>query len=152
MFRTGTSRSESGFTLLEVLVVITLLSLAALAGMVLLPDIGDRLAVAKSVAQLERVLSRVAADSIRTGHDRTAVVEKTGAMQRLDAGGEVAQLDHTVSIEWLAAAETGADSRQGVVTFFGTGGASGGKFELARGNVRAVIEVDWLTARIRSQW
>src|SRR5262249_4518049 len=139
-------------TLLELLVVMTLLAIAAVAAAVWVPGIGDRFAVARSAAQLERELSRLAADAIRTGYDQTASLTNSRTRQTLAFGEKVEDLDPTVTMTWVAAAEAGSDSRRGMIVFFGTGGASGGQLELSRGAHHAVVVVDWLTGKVRADW
>jgi general secretion pathway protein H len=152
MCPTGKSSNESGFTLLELVVVMVLLALASVLGALSVPQIGDRLAVARTASRIERELANVAADAMRTGRDRSVIFTKTESMQALETGQRTERIDPTIAADWVAAAETGSDSSRGVIAFFGTGGASGGKLELARGDARAVIEVDWLTARVRTVW
>jgi general secretion pathway protein H len=144
--------SDAGFTLLELLIVIAVLSLAATVGAAWLPDVGERLAVARSASQLEQMLARLAADALHTGLDQTAVVANTGAKQAIKAGGSLHRFDAGTTVSWIAAAEAGSDGDRGTIVFFGTGGATGGKLELVRGSARVAVEIDWLTARVQSNW
>lgn len=146
------SGSDDGFTLLEVLVVMALLSLAAVMGALWLPDVGDRIVLARTASQLEQSLARLSADALQTGLDRSAVIARDGATQTFQIGGAIDRLDASISLSWIASVEAGSDRDQGKIIFFGTGGATGGKLELTRGNARAAVDIDWLTANVRTSW
>jgi prepilin-type N-terminal cleavage/methylation domain-containing protein len=152
MSQIGVHRNDSGFTLLELLVVITLLSIATLSGVLLLSDVGDRMAVARSAAQMEAALLALAGEASVTGYDRSAVFTRQGLARDEQNGKQIGQTESGISLDWIAAADVSSSAERGVVTFFGTGGTSGGKFVVARGGVRATIEIDWLTSRIRTYW
>jgi prepilin-type N-terminal cleavage/methylation domain-containing protein len=140
---------DAGYTLLELLVAMSLLSLVAVAVMVWVPDLSDRAAVDGAANLLERELSRVSATASREGHDQTAAVRGLGSAVAFEIGGKAFEIDPRIRIRWTAARETGTNEAEGLIVFWGRGGASGGTFELSRGRRLATIEVDWLTARVR---
>jgi general secretion pathway protein H len=148
MSRTRKARDEGGYTLLELLLVIGLMSVAATAAVIWVPDVADRMAVARSADRIERELTRVAREAMRGGRVRTVTVSSANGFNRMDVGDGAIELDSTVSVAWTAAIEAGSAADRGVIAFLGTGEASGGRIELRRGQAVAEIEVDWLTAGV----
>ena len=149
MYPTGTTADDRGFTLFELLVAMTLLSLAAVITLAWLPGLEDRMAVDQSAKQIERVLVRAADEARASGSDRIVRFEAKANSPRLILGDRIVALDPTINISWLGAREAGADSERSSVVFLATGGASGGAVELSRGQVRVNIEIDWLTGNVR---
>jgi prepilin-type N-terminal cleavage/methylation domain-containing protein len=141
--------ADRGFTLIEILVVIVLMALAGLAALFWVADLSDRAAVARSADRAERELSLVARQAGASGYDATVALDTSETVPRLEMLNASVELDASVLMRWTAAAETGSSTERALITFFGVGGASGGRIEFVRGNARAIVEVDWLTAKIR---
>jgi general secretion pathway protein H len=144
MFQTTDAR-EDGFTLVEMLVVMALLAIAAAAGSVWLLDVPDRMKVARMADRIEQVLLRLGSEAARAGEDRSAVI-KGHVLSTPDARLQLAQ---DVTLRWTTAIEATGQAEAPTIIFFATGGASGGTLELSKGRVSAVIEVGWLDARVR---
>jgi general secretion pathway protein H len=145
----GKRANEGGFTLLELLVVLILLSLTAAAMALSIPDIADRAVVSRAANQLEAELGNLAEATTRSGRDRAAALTQVGSSLTLQAGDRVFLLDPTIEAKWTAAVEAGSNQEQGTIVFWGLGGASGGTFELRRGTAEAAVDVDWLTGKVK---
>jgi general secretion pathway protein H len=144
-----TGGNDAGFTLLELLIVMALLAMAAVTAVFWVPDLGDRILVARSADLVEQELGRIAREASATGYDRIVSLQTSNGVTNLEYGERSVELDPSISISWTAAAEAGSRVQHAKIAFFATGGASGGNIELVRGNSRAVLEVDWLTGKIR---
>jgi general secretion pathway protein H len=116
--------SERGFTLIEMLVVLTILGLAAalLAGQ--MNSSGSRLKGQQAELRLKNAIVEARADALRTG--RTASIHPA---------------------EMLSDAEvTGAAFPAGnALHFYADGSSSGGSISLSE---RPLFEVDWLTGEL----
>lgn len=144
MFRTTYIRDQSGFTLVEMLVVMALLALAATAGSFLVLDSGDRIKVGRAADRVEQVLLLLGDQAARSGEDRAAAF--TGHL--LSSSSGIVELPADVTLRWTTAIEAAGGSESPAIVFFGTGGASGGTLEMTKGRASAVIEVGWLDAKI----
>lgn len=149
MWRLHKTIDERGFTLFELLVVIALIALVSTVGSVWLPDILDRIVLARAEYQVERELSRVAFYARRTGQDQRVQLDTRGDQVVLKTADSHVNLDRSIKASWIAAAEAGSSEDSASIVYFGTGGASGGRLELSRGKAQTTIVIDWLTGTIR---
>lgn len=140
---------DSGFTLLEVLIVLALLSLATATAIVWAPGAFDRVALERTASRIERELTRLGAQAATTGQDQIAAIDVSTMPPTLRVGAEIMAIDSDTELRWVAAQEAGSDDERAMIIFFGSGGASGGTIALNRNISRVAIEVDWLTASIR---
>jgi type II secretion system protein H len=151
MSRTGRIPKDYGFTLLELLVAMALLSIASVLVLAWLPSMADRLAVDQSARQIDRVLSRAASEAKSTGSDQIVTFDLSGRTPTLVAGNRIVELDPSIEMKWFAAREVGSDSERSAIVFLATGGASGGSVTLRRGEAQTSIAVDWLTGNPRRE-
>jgi prepilin-type N-terminal cleavage/methylation domain-containing protein len=151
MSRIGRTPDDYGFTLLELLVAMALLSIASVLVLAWLPSMADRLAVDRSARQIDRVLSRAASEAKSTGLDQIVIFELSGRAPTLICGNRTVELDPSIEMKWLAASEAGSDSERSAVVFLATGGASGGSVALRRGEAWTSVKVDWLTGATRQE-
>ena len=128
MSRAGNAEA-AGFTLVELLVVLTLVALLAA---VALPRVGTLL-----TPSIERTTRRVA---LAIRDQRTAAM-LSGRMVTLTGAAVAPMLPAGTVVEETVPAEGG-------IAFFPNGTSTGGRIVLAAGDGRRAIEVDWLTGRV----
>ena len=130
MRRSGTA----GFTLIEMIVVLAILALAA--GLVLThgPMRSQRLELDSAARQV--------AGALRLARSRAIAQERTVAFA-LDTRGY--SLDRGTPVTW-AASVSPAGNR--LVVFTPDGGSSGGLIQLRNGERVVSIGIDWLTGRV----
>jgi prepilin-type N-terminal cleavage/methylation domain-containing protein len=148
MCPTGTIADDRGFTLVELLVVLALLSLAAVMTLTWLPGLQDRWAVDRTSQQVTRILSRAANVARTTGADQVVGFAAENG-PRLVYGGRTSALDPSVDMKWLGASGIGVSADLGAIVFLATGGSTGATIELSRRGARADLEIDWLTGNVR---
>lgn len=127
MSRAGTA--EAGFTLVELLVALTLVALLAA---VALPRVQALL-----VPSIEQTTRRVA---LAVRDQRTAAM-LSGRMVVVTGAALVPLLPAGTVVEAAEPAEPG-------ILFFPNGSSSGGRIVLAAWDGRRAVEVDWLTGRV----
>ena len=145
----GKKAGDAGFTVLELLVVMMLLSLTAIAVAVSIPDVFDRMSIDRAAHRLELELAGVAGEASRTGQDQTITLWQIGSALMVQTGDHTFEIGSIIEAKWTAAVEAGSNQDRAAIVFWGLGGASGGTFELLRGPAQATIDIDWLTARVQ---
>lgn len=141
--RRAQSSSESGFSLLELLVALTILALAMSVVSVSASRRSPSFEVQRLSGETVGLLreARLAAQS--TGRP-VRVVFNPDARELKRSGGEPVLIPEGVTLELVSAVSAGPSA----IVFFPDGSSSGGAFTLEGAGRKAQIRIDWLTSRI----
>lgn len=129
---TSRTEVEAGFTLIEMLTVLTVIAILSVVMAGRLPDGGP--GVDHVAAELARDLRGLRFEAVTTGRDIAVAVSGEGA-------ANLVALPEGVTARVLS----GAGEEVEQLVFFGEGGSTGGTVEVMRGEARTRIGVDWLT-------
>lgn len=138
--------TESAFTLLEVLIVLTILSLVGMAAALGSPHVRDRTKLVQAGAWLESTLINLRSQARREGRMTWANFHLAEGRYRLSDGGWHAL---PLDITWGIEAGHGPLATVQTVTFLPDGSGSGATFTIRMGVYSSVYQVDWLTGAIR---
>jgi general secretion pathway protein H len=140
-------RADSGFTLIEMLVVIAII---ALIGAFVLPQFSG----AQAKADMNSTAHRLAAGlrttrSLAMAHGRSEMftVDVAHGLYRAGAGATQA-IDKQVRVTLVTASQERIDAAAGNIRFFADGSSTGGGLSLRAGTRSALVLVDWLTGRV----
>jgi general secretion pathway protein H len=145
--RIATSRTEGGFTLLELIVVLALG--AVIYAIVLSAPLGRA-----SSADLKA--ARTLASGLRQAQT-TAMATRRDALLTLDVesrefitSGEqqARQLPENIELKLYAAQSEVTSERRGSIRFYPDGSSTGGRITVASGERKYLVDVDWLTGRV----
>lgn len=145
MWRAGRT-TESGFTLLEVLIVLTVLSLAGTATVLGVGNARDRIMFVRAGAWLDSTLSSLRGQARREGRMTWVDFDLAARRYRLPEGQWLG-LPSGVTWEMTPEPDPSADIR--TVAFLPDGTASGAALTIRAGGYASVHRVDWLTGSIR---
>jgi general secretion pathway protein H len=146
--RIATSRTEGGFTLLELIVVLALG--AVVYAIVLSAPLGRA-----SSADL-KAAARTLASGLRQAQT-TAMATRRDALLTLDVesrefitSGEqqARQLPENIELKLYAAQSEVTSERRGSIRFYPDGSSTGGRITVASGERKYLVDVDWLTGRV----
>lgn len=144
----GTGRAGSGFTLLELLIVLMIMGLITA---LTIPVFGGGV----STTELKSAAREVAA-GLRLARGQ-AIAQKAQAALELDVTGRAFRVlpdprMHTlpagIDIKLFTAQSDLVNDRIGAIRFYPDGGSNGGRVTLAAGERKYDIDVDWLTGRV----
>src|SRR4051812_42459096 len=140
-------RAEAGFTLIEVIVVLAVLSLGlailALRG----PPRSAALEIRAAAGELAQALRLARAQSIARNVPVRVVVDPARGAWALDGAAARAMPPGTTLTLRVAETET-QGGRIGAIRFAPDGSSTGGWIELADGHRRLQIGIDWLSGRV----
>lgn len=141
------SRSSPGFTLIEMLVVLVVLgamvALVVERGPMRSPTFEARLAARDIVHELRRARAK----AIAANRPVDFLLDINGHRFNVDAG-PVKAIPAWLAVSALAPSGTILGKRFAGIRFAPDGSSSGGRIELARGDIRFRVGVDWLTGRV----
>jgi general secretion pathway protein H len=129
-------RGARGFTLLEVMIVLAIMSLAAAIAIPLLARSGGRAALGSAAQEVRVALA--AAHSAAIAQDREVIFAGGRGFYRVDGAPHALAASPGLSVE----IEGGAR-----IAFFPSGGATGGRVVVRSRNAQREIEVEALTGR-----
>jgi general secretion pathway protein H len=140
-------RAQRGFTLLEMMVVILLIGIAAAAVSV---SVTQGLTSARATAasgELAGALRATRAQAIVQGKDQVFELD-TRERTYHGAGQRTVTLPKGMQLSITSAKEDQPNAHTGRIRFFPDGSSTGGHITLRRGNRRWQVNVEWLTGAI----
>lgn len=140
--------SSSGYTLLEALIVMTVLSLGAFVGTAALPNLGERNALARTDAKIQELLTDARTLARRTGIAQQVVFDMNARRIKMDPSRAWHELDRRIAISIVSAQEINVGSYPAIL-FLPDGTSSGATLTLASGEQRIVRHIDWLSGRMQ---
>jgi general secretion pathway protein H len=140
-------RSERGFTLIEMLVVIAIVALIAAFA---LPQFSGAQAKADMTSTAHRLAAGLRSTrSLAMTHGRSEAFSLDTAHGLYRSGTGAAQvIDKKVGLTLVTASQERIDAAAGSIRFFADGSSTGGGIGLRAGARNALILVDWLTGRV----
>jgi general secretion pathway protein H len=140
--------STSGFTLLELLAVLLILTLVAAF---VVPSLGGsavveiRTAARSLAAGLRQTRNRALNDN----RSATLAIDVAKREFRLPGEQRVHKLPESVDIVLYTARSEQLDEQRAAIRFFSDGSSTGGRITLSTDSLRYLVDVDWLTGRVR---
>jgi general secretion pathway protein H len=141
------SDRRSGFTLIEVIVTLAILSLALALIVGYKPPWSSGLGLKGTAAELASGLRLARSEAIASNRSVAFDLDLIGHRYRVGMG-TVRHLPGNLSIELLTIAGERQAPGVGDIRFNPDGSSTGGRIALAEGQRRMAVGVDWLTGRI----
>ena len=134
-----------GFTLMELLVVLTILGLALLLAMPVLERTLPGLELRTEARNLAIALREARARAIGRNEEVTIVVDRQGGTLKAN-GKQVVRLNRKIDIGPFAGAPLSPGASE--IRFFPDGTSTGGHLTLVLGERQKHVFVDWLTGAV----
>lgn len=142
-----TTAERQGFTLLEMMIVLAILSLAGVLGVFALQPLQHRMELGQAATRLDALLRNARAEALRTGRTTMMRFDPQTRQLTVPSQGQTVTLARSIAVSVTGAAiGNGAD--RPTIVFLGDGSSSGGVVELRSGALRAARRINWLTGRI----
>ena len=145
-------RASAGVTLLELLIVLSIMAILAAVVLPLLGGSGASTAELKSAARQVAAGLRVArSEALATHRETRVVLDLEQRTFRIDRDARVHALPRPIEVKLFTAQSDLVNERVGAIRFFPDGGSNGGRVTLASGSRKYDIDIDWLTGRVAIQ-
>lgn len=141
----GPEDGAGGFTIIELLVVLAILGILAVAAPRLVSLDGPRLRAAANLLSTD--LAALREEAIRL-HRTGRIVMEPGRYMMFPSGRQQA-LPEGASLSVTPSLPTFLDAPQDGIVFFPDGTSSGGRIVLARGGTSYEVTVGWLNGTVR---
>ena len=141
-------RQPRGFTVLEVLLVVAILALAAAITAGALTGGFRGMELRATAKEMAANLRYTRARAISTGQPQRFVVDPDAHAWSAPNGRD-GEIPPRLSVEFTGARETQPAEGQGAIVFFPDGAATGGRITLAVEDAAWRIDVAWLTGEVR---
>jgi general secretion pathway protein H len=144
----NTRRSHGGFTLLELLAVLVILALVAAF---VVPSLGRGTGTELKAATrtLAAALRQVRSDAVNRNRPAVLSLDVDKREFRLPGEARIHKLPEGVDLKLFTARSELESEQRGAIRFFPDGSSTGGRITLANDAGRYLVDVDWLTGRVR---
>lgn len=140
---------ERGFTLLELLVVLAVLSLVVAIGLPRLVNALPGTETRRTATELAAALKDARFTAIRRNTDTAVVLDLPGRRYAVSSEETSHRLPSGLQVAMTTAGTAEADAGVGRISFYPDGSSSGGRIRLGQGSHSYQIDVEWLTGRVR---
>lgn len=142
------TKNDRGYSLLEMLVVLTIIALIAALTPAAYRNIRPGVELRSTSGEVAALLRKARSNAILTGRDTVVVFDLD---QNVAAFG-----NEETSLTWSGAIKVTAiiaeservDGNRGNIRFFGNGGSTGGKLHLQTSKMAYDVSVDWLLGTV----
>lgn len=139
-----------GFSLLEMLLVVTLIAATGLLAAGVLTGGMERMQLKASAQEIASQLRYTRAHAIATGTPQRFVIDP--AAHRWEAAnGRSGDVPARLGIAFTGAREAQARAGEGAIMFFGDGASTGGRVQLSFRGAAWNVDVAWLTGEVTRQ-
>jgi general secretion pathway protein H len=146
--RSALPRRAAGMTLIELLIVLTLMAvIAAIALPILGPGVSttDLKTAARKVAAGLRMARD---DAVATRTDTRVLLDLEHRTFQIERDSHVHALPRELQMKLFTAQSDLITETTGAIRFYPDGGSNGGRVTLAAGERKYEVDVDWLTGRV----
>ena len=148
-FANRARHASRGVTLLELLIVLSIMAIIAAMVVPLFGGSGVSTAELKSAARQVAAGLRVArSEALATRQETRVVLDLQQRTFRIDRNPYVHALPRPIEVKLFTAQSDLVNERVGAIRFFPDGGSNGGRVTLAAGARKYDVDIDWLTGRV----
>ncbi|MGY3439865.1 MULTISPECIES: GspH/FimT family pseudopilin [unclassified Marinovum] len=142
-----TAHSDTGFTLVELLVVLTVIGLVTAGATRLLFQSDPGFVLRAAVSEVQTTLGQVRSRALLTNRAASVLFDIAEARYRAD-GADWTDLPEGTALRVIVAGREQLDENRGAIKFYPDGASTGGTVHVSDAIEERGVTVDWLTGRI----
>jgi len=146
--RAGDRERTAGFSLLELIVVLAVLALAAALVAPRIPIASRAIALKAEARAIQAAMEEAGAGALATRRAQSVALDL--AAMKLRGASQERALDPEIAITATFGQTPQAGAQVARFTFFPDGTSTGGRVTLRRGHQAIAVEANWLTGAVRS--
>lgn len=146
----GGHRHAAGFTLIEILVVLMLVGITLTVVPPLFTGGFGNAKLRNDARGLASSMRHLRAQAIASQTPQALTLDVETRAYRMDGREKVIDMDPDTHVELITTQSEMLDDGVGRIRFFADGGATGGQVILTRNTRRLVLDVDWVTGRVKT--
>jgi general secretion pathway protein H len=143
--RSGGTVAEAGFTLLEMLLVLGVMAVAAVFAMPLATRPAGDATLNATARKLANDMRIARASAIRDNRERTLTIDLAGRRFWVDGVTGASPIASGIAVDFVTVRAEQLNERQGRLRFFVDGSATGGNVILKGGGRVVTVKLDWMT-------
>jgi len=140
---------QGGFTLLETLVVMSIAALMFAIIPPMLPNVMDNTYAKSAARKLAINLKHVRSIAIATQQETTLSLDTENKLFQINDKTEKLKLSDDTKLSLTTAKSEQLSEHEGQIRFFPDGSSTGGQIKLAYLSNEFLIDVNWLTGKVR---
>ncbi|OGT32386.1 MAG: type II secretion system protein GspH [Gammaproteobacteria bacterium RBG_16_51_14] len=144
-----TTSGYSGFTLFEILVVMAIMTLILALVPPLLPDVIASTRLKSAAREIAAGLNYTRSKAITLQKEMTLTMDVEEKSFRMDEKQKVLNVPDDTTISLITDRSEQISAHKGHIRFFPDGSSTGGQIKLARASKELLVDVHWLTGRVR---
>jgi general secretion pathway protein H len=141
----------SGFTMMELLVVLGIMALIAAFAMPMIGNGPSSAALRGGARELAAGLRFARSEAVTKRQQTFVAIDLTGRRFKVTGDAREHQLPREADLKLFTAEADIVDDTTGSIRFYPDGGSNGGRITIAAGERKYEIDVDWLTGRVTIQ-
>ena len=154
MSRAGNGRcvgtgTAGGFTLVELLVVMTVMAAVAALATPMLDRVAPRLELRAAAQDLGTALRAARSAALRDNRETVVLIDVERRLFRTGSAGPASFLPEGTALTLLTATRERLDEARGRVRFYPDGTSTGGEVRLRRGSADYTVGIDWFDGTVR---
>jgi general secretion pathway protein H len=144
----GSAAKAAGFTLLEMLLVLSLIAIAVTLSAVAMSGGMEGMRLRNSAKEIAGQLRYTRAQAIASGQPQRFALDVKAHRWQAPVGKH-GEIPEGLRIRFTGAREAQARAEQGAILFFPDGASTGGRVQLEAGDAAWRVDVAWLTGEVK---